>query len=221
LKILLLGSTGRTGSIVLKELLEKGYTVNCLVRNIPRDLNNEKLSFYKGFPNNEKDLERAMLGCNKVIMVLNISRNSDFPWSKLKTPKKLLSETMKLIIRISKKHNIEHISTCSAWGVGDTKNDIPKWFKWLIKNSNIGFAYADHERQEKVLTDSDINWTIVRPVGLTNLKRKEKIIESQDNNPKPNILISRKSVAKYMVESLNNNSLIKKKVVVSGIKLRV
>ena len=215
MKILLLGSSGRTGRLVLKEAIQKGYQVNCLVRDAPKKINHDNLRFIEGLPNNDKDLEEAIVGCEKVIMVLNISRKSDFPWSKLKTPKKMISDSMKSIIRLANKHGIDHISTCSAWGVGETKNHIPKWFKWLINNSNIGFAYEDHERQENVLTESNIKWTIIRPVGLTNSKRKEKLIETFNNIPKPNLLISRNSVAKYLLESLNNENLVNKKVVIS------
>ncbi|MEO0331023.1 MAG: hypothetical protein AAF223_04960, partial [Bacteroidota bacterium] len=46
------------------------------------------------------------------------------------------------------------------WGVADSINDIPKWFRWFIDNSNIGVAYQDHERQEKILSKSSLDWTI-------------------------------------------------------------
>ncbi|WP_424507722.1 NAD(P)H-binding protein [Robiginitalea sp.] len=73
----------------------------------------------------------------------------------------------------------------------------------------------DHERQEELLTKSKLNWTIVRPTGLSNSKREEKIRETFDNESKPGILISRQSVAKYLVDSLEKDSLAAKKVVIS------
>ena len=98
---------------------------------------------------------------------------------------------MNIVVRISKNENIKRISICSAWGVAETKNDIPKWFKWLINKSNIGIVYNEHEKQEEIISKSKLNWTIIRPVGLSNSKKEEKIIETFNN--KPNMLISRTS----------------------------
>jgi len=214
-KLLLLGATGRTGKLVMKKALDKGYQVNCLSRKPERIQKSNGLTIFEGNPNNESDLDMAISGCDKIISVLNISRKSDFPWASLRTPKTYLSDVMTKLVPIAKEHNIKRISICSAWGVAETKNDIPKWFKWFIKNSNIGVAYKDHERQEKILSNSNIDWTIIRPVGLTNSKREDPIKETFDNKPKPNILISRKSVAEYLLESLEKDALIKKRVVIS------
>ena len=200
---------------MLKEALEKGYQVNCLARKSERIEKVDGLKIFEGDPINEDDLNRAVSGCSCVISVLNISRKSDFPWARLRTPKTYLSNVMSNLIPIANYHKVKRISICSAWGVAETKNDIPKWFKWLISSSNIGLAYKDHERQERIVSDSDIDWTIVRPVGLTNSKRKEQIKETFGNAPKPGILISRKSVATYLLESLENDLLIKRKVVIS------
>ena len=122
---------------------------------------------------------------------------------------------MTKLVPLAKAHRIKRISICSAWRVAETKQDIPKWFKWFIDNSNIGVAYKDHERQEQLLTNSNLDWTIVRPVGLTNSKQEKRIRETFDNKPKPSLLISRKCLATYLVESLERDNLIKKHIVIS------
>lgn len=213
MKVFLLGATGRTGKLVLESALEMGYEVHCLVRN--SDKINGGTKVFEGNPSNVADLERAMAGCSSIINVLNISRNTDFPWSKLRTPDKFLSNVMANLIPLAEKHEIERVISCSAWGVLETRKDLPFWFRWTIDYSNIGIAYADHERQEELLQNSGLNWTIVRPVGLTSFNRIEKVKVSFDNSPKPGLIISRKTVAKYMVDCMGNEDLIHKKVVVS------
>tara|TARA_B100000963_G_scaffold185923_1_gene161614 strand:+ start:1219 stop:1884 length:666 start_codon:yes stop_codon:yes gene_type:complete len=215
MRILIIGATGRTGKLVLRIALEQGYKVNCLARFTNRIKKREGLKIFEGNPTNEIDLKKAIFECDYVISVINISRKSEFPWARLRSPKTFISDVMTLVVKIAGDMNIKRISTCSAWGVSETKKDIPKWFNWFINNSNIGIAYEDHERQEKIISESNLNWTIVRPVGLTNSKKAEKIIESINNKPRPSILISRESVARYLVESLENSSLIGKKVVIS------
>lgn len=215
MKILILGATGRTGKHLVQVALQKRYEVVCLVRYPEKVSPAKYLKILKGNPINLEDLENAMQGCDAVISALNVSRTSDFPWAKLRTPKTYLSDVMSNVIAVAKKHTVKRVVICSAWGVLETRKDIPFWFRWMIDNSNIGAAYKDHERQEHLLESSDVMWTIVRPVGLVNSKKTQTIRESFDNTPKPSLTISRLSVARYMVESAENTMLIGKKVVIS------
>lgn len=215
MKILLLGATGRTGKLVLALALRKGYQVNCLVRNSKRLEEQDSIRIFEGNPSKREDLQSAMTSCECIISVLNVSRKSDFPWSGLRTPKKYLSEVMSLLIPLAEKSRIKRIIVCSAWGVAETKKDIPLWFKWFIEHTNIGKAYQDHERQERLLMQSDLNWTIVRPVGLTNTKKEQGIRETFENVPKPALTISRQRVAQYIVDRIDDDKLIKKAVVIS------
>lgn len=215
-RILIFGATGRTGSLILEEALNQGYKLNCLLRN-PKNIKrtHENLKIFQGSPQYLPDLENAIHGCTTVISSLNISRKTDFPWSSLRTPPTFLSEVAKNILEASKTNRIERLIVCSAWGVSETKKDIPWWFKWLIENSNIGIAYKDHERQENRIKSSGLNWTIVRPTGLTNFKRERKIIESFNNIPKPKLTISRINVARYIVNAISKKALIRKTPVIS------
>lgn len=216
MRILILGATGRTGKWMLQETLSHGYEVNCLVRQ-PEAIkaHHQNLKLFKGTPVNIADLKSALDGCEGIISVLNISRTSDFPWSKLRTPPTFLSEVMKNIRLLAEKNELKRIIVCSAWEVAETEKDLPVWFRWLVKNSTIGVAYRDHERQENELRQSDLNWTIVRPTGLTNFKKEKQVIESYKNKPKPTLMISRKNLAKYMVNALKRDELIGKSPVVS------
>ena len=217
MKLLILGATGRTGKLILEEALNQGYKVRCLVREPKKiNLNHNALEVYKGSPEQISDLDNAIKDCDRIISVLNISRKSDFPWARLRTPPTFLSDVMKNIISLIKKNELERLIVCSAWGVAETEKEIPAWFRWLIKNSNIGIAYKDHERQENELKKSKLNWTIVRPTGLTNFKMEKKIIESYNNEPKPRLTISRKNLAKFMVNALKRRELIGKTPVISG-----
>ena len=216
MKILLLGATGRTGAHVLDCALQKGYSVSCLVRKPERLKQHPNLSIFEGNSNNPINLQNAMEGCQAIISVLNISRTSDFPWARLRTPKTFLSDTMNTIIGLAKKNNIKRIVLCSAWGAAETRKDVPFWFRRTIDYSNIKYAYIDHERQEQLLTASNLNYTIVRPTGLTNFNKNLEVKESENNVPKPNFIISRKAVAIFMVDCLEDSSRHHKTITVSN-----
>ncbi len=214
--LLLLGATGRTGKWVLKEALLKGYGVHALVRDKSKIEPRNNLVVFEGSPINEQALAKASEGCNAVVSVLNISRTSDFPWAKLRTPNTFLSDTMRSLLRVTQEKGLKRLVVCSAWGVADTHAEIPWWFRWMIQNSNIGLAYADHQKQEQLIAESDLKWTIVRPVGLMNTKTIQKVRVSYGNTPKPRITIGRRSLAHFMVNALETPGLIGKYPVVSA-----
>lgn len=218
MKILLLGASGRTGKQLLKLAEQRGIQLNCLVRA------SEKLGevagniqLFQGSPIDSVALEEAMLDCDSIINVLNISRTSDFPWANLRTPTHFLSDVMTSLLSLAEKQKIGRIVSCSAWGVGDSRSELPFWFRWCIDYSNIGVAYSDHERQEKLLKTSSLDWTIVRPTGLINSQKTQQIIESYGNTPKPNLLISRKSLATYLLDAVQKEELIGKTPVISAV----
>jgi putative NADH-flavin reductase len=214
--ILILGSTGRTGKHLLEQALQRGHTVNVLVRDKSKINNNDDhLTVFEGSPLDKTTLENAMQGCEAILSALNISRVSDWPWSKLRSPKDFLSTVMKNIIEVATEQNINRIIFTSAWGVAETKKDIPGWFRWFIDHSNIRYPYLDHERQEELLKQTSLQWTAVRLVGLTNSKNKRKIIVSLNNDPKPRLTISRRNAAAFMLDVLEKNLYMREMVVVS------
>jgi nucleoside-diphosphate-sugar epimerase len=206
MRILLLGSTGRTGGHLLEQALQCGHTVHALVRDKSKmKLAHANLILFEGSPSDKGMLENAMKGCEAIISALNISRTSDFPWAKLRSPEDFLSAVMKNIIDLSPKHSIHRILFTSAWGVAETRKDIPGWFRWFIEQSNIRYPYDDHARQEDLLKQTSLHWTAVRAVGLTNSNNNKEVMVSLNNEPKPKLLISRRHVAAFMLDALEKN----------------
>ncbi len=209
MKILILGATGRTGKHVLEEALKKGHDVHVLVRNADKLPVTQNLQVFTGTPIDIDILNRSMQGCDAIISTLNISRKSDFPWSPLRTPKDFLSSTMKNIISLAEKNHIKRIIAMTAWGVNESKKEIPGWFRWFIDHSNIKYPYLDHGKLENILTQTSLDWTIIRPAGLTNSKKIREVKVSFNANPKPGLTISRRNVAKFMIEVLEKGSYVR------------
>jgi len=217
MKLLILGATGRTGKYLVQESLSRGHVVHALVREKSKiEETNANLHLFQGSPLDADRLAEAMSGCDAVLSVLNISRVSDFPWARLRTPDHFLSEAMQKVIEVAHRQNITRVVVCTAWGVHETINDIPWWFRWLIRSSNIGVTYKDHERQEDLLMHSDLDWTIVRPVGLTNSTQIKEITLSINNNPKPGLTISRLQVAGFMLTATEDHTYLNLSPAISG-----
>lgn len=216
MKVLVLGGTGRTGKHLLIEALASGLSVNAIVRDTSKvTVTHPNLTLFAGMPNDPALLDKALEGCDAVFSALNISRRSDWPWAKLRTPPTLLSDVARLLVEKMKGPCGNRLLVVSAWGVRETKADLPGWFRWLIDHSNISFGYQDHERSEEILEQSDLEWTILRPVGLTNGAGRRKIRVSYGSTPKPSLLISRKNVAKFMVKCMAERLHIGERVTIS------
>jgi uncharacterized protein YbjT (DUF2867 family) len=136
---------------------------------------------------------------------------------RFETPKDFLSNTLRNVLEVANEFHIKRIIVTTAWGVNETKKDIPGWFRFLIDYSNVGAAYRDHEIQEQLLAASQTDWTAVRPVGLTNSKKNRKIRISTNNQPKPSLTISRSNVAKFMVEIYKTGDYKKEAITISGV----
>jgi putative NADH-flavin reductase len=204
--ILILGATGRTGRILLNEALRRGHRVNVVVgHKSSLKTDPDLVNVYEGTPLNKFTLTDAMRGCEAVLSTLNISRISDFPWAKLRTSKDFLSLSMKKIIEVALEEHVSRIIITTAWGVAETRKDLPFWFSWLIGNSNIRYPYFDHQRQEELLKQSGTNWTVVRPVILTDSEKEKEVQVTLNNDPKPSLRISRKNVALFMLDALEND----------------
>jgi uncharacterized protein YbjT (DUF2867 family) len=214
--ILLLGATGRTGRHILDIALERGFTVRVLVRNAEKiGVQNPNLSIFEGDTRNPSVLSEAMDGVEAVLSCLNISRKSDFPWSRLRTPGDFLSDTMKNILFVAKAKGVRRLVVTSAWGVAESRPFIPGWFAWLIDNSNISAAYLEHERQEALVKASDMDWTIVRPVGLTNSSSPKPIRVFLENDGNPSLVISRRNTAGFLLDTLETGKYIRQVPVIS------
>lgn len=217
MKLFLLGVTGRTGRLLVDEALRRGHTVHALARDKRKvRITNGNLILFEGTPADKNVLQQAMRGCEAILSTLNISRTSDFPWAKLRTDKKFLSQVMRDLVALAPQHNINRIIFTSAWGVAETSGHMPAWFRWLVHNSNIGVAYTDHTAQEELVKQSTLDYTSVRPTILTNSKKEQDIIVSFNDRPKAKLFISRLSVAKFMLDILEKGLYKREMPVISA-----
>ncbi len=217
-KIAILGATGRTGIWIIKEALNRGYSVNALVRpQSSLDIEQPDLNIIKGVPTSAEDLTRTMEGCEAVLSALNISRKIEWwPWSALSSSPTFLSEVAEKMVTIAKEIDLRRCLIVTAWGTGESKQDTPGFFGFMIDYTNIGVVYRDHERQEEIWEKSGLDWTIVRPVGLTNDTDEKSVgvlLESKTTKP-DKLTISRRMVAEFMLDALEDGSYIRQKPIV-------
>lgn len=204
MNILILGGTGRVGRLVVQTALERQHRVTAIVRDLSR-ASLPGSTCLQGSPTDPELLEKVLEGINAVVVSLNINRTSDNPYARVVSPPTLISDTVKRLIPAMGLRGVKRIVTVSASGVGESWKDMPLFVRWFIRSSNIWKAYLDHERQETALKQSDLDWTIVRPVLLND--RENAGYKVSLGRPTGGY-ISRRGVAAFIVEALESGSHI-------------
>ena len=212
MNILILGATGRTGRLLAQAAVARDHQVTAIIRDKSK-ATITKIKFLEGSPTDGKLLEKALQGMDAVVVSLNINRTSDNPFAKVVSPLTLISDSVKALIPAMEKNGVKRIITVSASGVGDSWMHMPLIARLLIRYSNIMRAYEDHDRQEQLVRNSKLEWTIVRPVMLNN---KDNDGYQVSVGKPTGGSISRKAVAKFILDALESGKYEKVVVTLNG-----
>ncbi|KAL6410043.1 NmrA-like protein [Ilyonectria robusta] len=208
MRILLVGANGRTGRLVLSEAINRGHTITALVRN-PSSLEAlPGLTIVKGSPLDPSSIEDAFKATDTtdqpsaVIVTLNSARASDNPFAKSISPPRLLAESVTNVVAAMENHGVSKLVYTSAFGVGTSAKNMPLLMRLLVRYSNLGVAYEDHEEVDELVKKSSLKWTLVRPVVMTEKEKKDvNILEDDGRGAGLSANISRASVAAFLVEA--------------------
>jgi hypothetical protein len=104
----------------------------------------------------------------------------------------------------------------TALGVGDSSDEIPWLFRFIMKMSNIKYAYIDHDRQEKILENSNLDWTVARPVMLTAKDEDVSVLWKIKDEGRIRTSISRNAVAHFILDCIDKGQFIRQKPGISN-----
>jgi putative NADH-flavin reductase len=202
--ILLLGASGKTGREVLNYALSKGYHITALVRDPETmGIGSGNLSLIKGTPVNFKDV-RALGAFKAVISTLGHSNIS---------PSTLMTDSISNVVKVMKERGISRIVVQTGAGAGDSFTRMPLSVQKIISDTGLKSIYNDHDGQEQVVMNSGLDWTVVRPTMLNDGEEgRPGIIQGPISESST---ISRKTVAKFLVDCLENDEWIGKAMVIS------
>ena len=215
MKILLFGITGRTGSLVAAEAIKRGHKVVGIARD-PKKVTVKDVEIVAGTPYNFDTVRKAMIGCNAVIIALSTLPQSGGLFGKVKSPLDIMSVSTTNAIRAMKEKDIKRIVVMTALGTGDSARELPSFITFIMNLTNIKYSYIDHDAQEKMLEKSDLDWTIVRPVRLTDKNENLSVLHNLNGVGKINTIISRNAVAHFMLDCAEKEHFLKQKPGISN-----
>ncbi len=163
MKLLVIGATGATGKEIVSQALASGHAVTALVRNPDKADFAPAVKIAVGDVLNPGSLKRALAdGQEAVVSALGSGATGPFKQMTM------LSEGTRNLIGAMKAHGVNRLVCITGIGAGDSKGHGPWWYDWIVQPLVLRGVYEDKTRQEILVCQSGLDWTLVRPGALTN-----------------------------------------------------
>jgi uncharacterized protein YbjT (DUF2867 family) len=197
-KILVLGATGGTGRLIVRQALARGDDVAALVRSPEKGSGLEGAHLIAGDARDEATLRSALEGRDAVISALGTAAS---PFREVT----LLSTATRALVSAMKAEQVARLVCITGIGAGDSAGHGGFFFDHLIFPLLLRHVYADKNRQEAIIRESGLEWILVRPSILNDKPGRGTIRALTDLSGFHGGFISRQDVATFVVEQLRSN----------------
>jgi putative NADH-flavin reductase len=204
--ILILGATGATGRHVVSQALEQGFHVTAFVRN-PDAITTKHpdLKVVQGDLSDHDGITGSLNAVNAVICVLgNKTRNALFKANNV------ISQNLPNIISAMEQSRVERLVFVTSFGI----NAKMFWPEKLLCRTLFRNLFADLPVQERLVKESGLNWTIVRPARLTDGPQNGACRSGEEMYIHPFSSISRANVADFLLKEAVSPEYQKKVVTI-------
>jgi len=200
LRILVLGANGGIGRQVVELALKTGHHVTALLRNPANlPLTHTNLEVVKGDIMQPATFEGYLQNQQAVISAIGVKGTG---------PTTLYSEGNRNLLNAMKKAGIGRAFFISASAI-EISPVLPFYARFAAKyivQRILRNMYADIRTMEKLVKESDTNWTIMRPPRLTNKPATGHYRFAINHFLKNSLSISRADVAHFMIHNINNEA---------------
>ena len=210
MNIAIIGASAGIGLQTVIRGLNRNHSITSLSRSEIEIEEKKSLKMILGDATNKADLLNSIQNADAIIVTLGARKN-------MKSTT-LFSDFAKLIVEIHTENKIEiPLIFVTGFGAGESKNYVPwlvkMFLKYLLKD-----VYADKTKMEEIITNSDMNWTVVRPGrlldnGLTEKYRIENTLFKGINIGG----INRADVADFLIKQAEKQTELKKYIAISEI----
>ncbi len=154
MNITVIGGSRGTGALVVQNALAAGHTVTSVSRSGGSASGVTQVAVDA---TDAEALRSAVRGADAVIVTVGGTARE--------TPR---TQVTQAVIEAMTAEGVRRLLVQSSYGVGDSLATMPFVLRRIVVPLVLKQALADHEEQEKLVADSGLDWTVVRPGGLTN-----------------------------------------------------
>jgi putative NADH-flavin reductase len=195
MNLIIFGASGATGKELVKQALQQGHRVSAFVRTPAKlAVTHANLRLIAGDVLDSSAVAAAIPGHDAVLISLGA------PARKAGT---MRSEGTRNIVRAVEAAGVRRLVCQSSLGFGDSLpvlRQTPFVFRNIIVPLLLRDTFEDHARQEDVVKNTSLDWTIVRPGNMTNKPATHRYrhgFAAEDTSIK--VKVSRADVAHFML----------------------
>jgi nucleoside-diphosphate-sugar epimerase len=198
MKITVVGGSRGTGSRVAEQAAAAGHEVRTVSRSLGAPITGvEHLALDA---TDVAALRPAISGADAAIVTVGAPARAG------ETPR---TDITRAVIAAMKAVGVRRIAVQSSYGVGDSYDSLPFVMKRVIVPLILKQALADHGLQEALLVESGLDWTVVRPGGLTDERARGALrLAAGDGSAGSLGRIARADVAALLLTALVDASTI-------------
>jgi putative NADH-flavin reductase len=201
-RVLIIGASKGIGLQTTRQALEAGHHVRAMARS-EISLSHPKLEKVRWDALNPQDVEAALNGMDVVIQTLGVGLGDLF------RPVHLFSDATKVLVGTMQAQGVKRLISVTGFGAGDSRASI-SCLQRLPFQVVFGRAYEDKSRQERLIMDSSLDWTIARPGVLTGGSNTGRYPVLDEPSQWRNGIISRLDVAEFLVHQIEDQTFLRK-----------
>ncbi|MBC8084792.1 MAG: NAD(P)H-binding protein [Hymenobacter sp.] len=204
MRIVIIGATGFVGKEVVREALQRGYSVTAFARNTKpfEELAQANLKLMDGDVLNYHDLLVATRGQDAVISAFSTANTKGTT---------VMSQGTRHLLQAMHDNGLKRLISLSSAGV--LGNDAPWVFTKIIVPFTLRHVFKDKRVQFHLVAQSGIDWTLVRPTEIIPKPVVGQLIIS-DDTPKAD-KIGVQAVAAFLVDQLTDSTYVHKAPIIA------
>ncbi|HOX20026.1 MAG TPA: SDR family oxidoreductase [Gemmatimonadales bacterium] len=215
MRLLVIGASGATGQHLVDQALQAGHAVTAFVRDPARlPLTHAALRVVAGDAMRRESLGPAVGGHDAVLCILGAKPEGvDAPRGQPGVP--VCSAGTKHLIEAMTAAGVRRLVVVSSASVGESRGTGRFPAPWVLRTL-LREVMDDKEIQEAAVRGSGLDWTIVRPVKMTNGPRTGRTQVGPTLRWGLGSKVSRADVAAAVLDTLSDASSIGAALTVTG-----
>jgi putative NADH-flavin reductase len=161
-RVLVLGGTGRVGRLVVADLARHGHAVTLLARDPRKASSGSRARIVEGDALDAAAVDRAVAGQDAIVYALG-------PGGPGVTT--LFSNSTQILLPAMARYGVRRLVAITGVGAGETKGHGGFLYDRILYPLFTRKIYEDKDRQEALIRDSALQWTIVRPAAFRERRR--------------------------------------------------
>lgn len=207
MNLLVFGASGGTGRQLVEQALGQGHHVTAFVRNPAKfTLQHPQLRLFQGDVQDAQAVQQAVPGHDAVLSALGAPAGRRDAVRSVGTGH---------IVQAMQQAGVRRFICLTTLGMGDSRPALPWLYRYVLVPLLLRYAFADSERQEALIRQSPLDWTIARPGTLTDGPRTGRYHHGFAPSARLPMRIARADVADFMLGQLTATTYLRREASLS------